>query len=151
MVRAGTVSPGVKESHPKTWDSNRTPRSSKKEDLIPFSNSLSIIQKPLEMGVNPLDPTILERLDPEFVKFYEEVIDTRPATHQVPLEEIRSNPAKWAAPWVDVIPEKESIQIRTIPSKDSYRVPVRIYHPDPEIFGQGPFGVHLNFHGTLNL
>jgi hypothetical protein len=102
------------------------------------------------MGVNPLDPTVLEKLDPEFVKFYEEVIDTRPATHQIPLEEIRSNPTKWAAPWVVPVPEKESIRTRTIPSKDDHQVPVRIYHPDPEIFGQGPYSVHLNFHGTLS-
>lgn len=99
------------------------------------------------MSFNPLDPTIRKKLDPEFVKYYENVLDTRPATHQVPLEEIRNNPVKWAAPWTVPITQNETIETRTITTKDGHAIPIRIYHPDPEKFGPGPYGVHLNYHG----
>ena len=98
-------------------------------------------------GCNPLDLEVERKLDPAFVKYYNEVINLKPATHQVPLKDVRANPEKYSAPWVTPVPETEFIRSRKIPSKDGYEIPVRIYHPDPAVFGEGPHGLHLNYHG----
>jgi acetyl esterase/lipase len=96
---------------------------------------------------NPLSPENEGKLDPAFVKYYNEVIDTKQAAHQVPLEEVRAHPQEWGPPWTVPVPDSDRIRPDTIPSKDGYQIPVRMYHPDPSNFGPGPYCVHLNFHG----
>ena len=102
-------------------------------------------------GYNPLDVEIEAKLDPEFMKYYNEVIDRKPSTHQVPLNEIRTNPQKFAAPGTVPIPENERIKDSIIKSMDGYDIPIRIYYPKPDSFGPGPHGVHLNFHGNSHI
>jgi acetyl esterase/lipase len=104
-------------------------------------------QNPPTNGYNPLDLEVEKKLDPAFVKYYNEVINFKPATHQVPLKNVRANPERYAGPWVTPVPETERIRSRNIPSKDGYEIPVRIYHPDCAVSGEGPYGLHLNYHG----
>jgi hypothetical protein len=98
------------------------------------------------LNFNPLDPEIEKMLDPAFVEHYKQKIDIKPAMHQHPLKEVRLNPKAFIPPW----------QVKTLPNvriSDSSltrrRIPIRIYEPDPEKFGLGPYGVHINFHGTV--
>lgn len=98
--------------------------------------------------VNPLDPGLVPLLDPEFVTYYNRTAALKPATHQIPLSEVRTNPAKWAGPWCKDFTGERGVINRKIPSKDGYEVPIRIYNPiDEDKFGKGPFPVHVNYHG----
>jgi len=102
--------------------------------------------KPAPLNFNLLDPEIEKKLDPAFVEYYKHKIDIKPAMHQRLIKEVRLNPKAFIPPW----------QLKGLPNiriSDSSltrrRIPIRIYDPDSEKFGKGPYGVHINFHGIL--
>jgi len=96
---------------------------------------------------NPLDPEIEKKLDPAFVKYYKQQIDIKPATHQVPLKQVRENPQDFIPPWqVKALPNFR-IVYSTLTDPSGWVIPIQIYEPNPEKFGLGPYGVHINFHG----
>jgi hypothetical protein len=45
---------------------------------------------------NPLHPSFVDRLDVDFVEYYNKNIAIKPATHIVDLADVRQNPAKFA-------------------------------------------------------
>ncbi|KAI0023031.1 alpha/beta-hydrolase [Xylariomycetidae sp. FL0641] len=93
-----------------------------------------------------LDKQILAKYDPEVVDY---VRKTRAAAQQqnFSIQEIRADPAKFAPPWARNVTGWERVADATVAAEDGHPVPVKIYHPDPERFGPGPYGAHLNFHG----
>ncbi|OAA60216.1 Alpha/beta hydrolase fold-3 [Niveomyces insectorum RCEF 264] len=107
-------------------------------------------------AINPIKDQMRLRLDRRFVKFYDEHMAARLETHQVSLSEARKHPQKFARPWPHrptpppadrmrdwtVIPD----EVDAAPS-DSLPFAVRTYHPDPAVFGPGPYPVHVRFHG----
>ncbi|KAH8898746.1 alpha/beta-hydrolase [Thozetella sp. PMI_491] len=99
-------------------------------------------------SVVTLDPTVVPKLAPEFIKYFNEVISKTPPTHYVPIEEVRNNPQKWTAPWID---DGEEVRKRSVdhqvPTTDGSTITARAYYPDPEKFGEGPYPVHVNYHG----
>ncbi|EFX04579.1 hypercellular protein [Grosmannia clavigera kw1407] len=97
----------------------------------------------------PIKPDIRPKLDPAFVKFYEETLATKPALHQIPLEQIRSDPRKYAARWaLDALREGyERVKDWDVATTDEATIKARSYHPDPEKAGPGPYPVHVNYHG----
>ncbi|KAE8550096.1 hypothetical protein TMatcc_001168 [Talaromyces marneffei ATCC 18224] len=98
-------------------------------------------------SISSVDPNILQNMDPEFISFYEEVLAKSKPTHEVPIEEVRANPSKYAAVWAYDSKDEPRIQNYDIESKDGALVPIRCYYPDPAKFGLGPYSVHINFHG----
>lgn len=96
-----------------------------------------------------LDPTVLPKLDPAFVKYFNEAIGRKSPTHLVPLEQIRNDPHKWSASWQVDLAQNGCPRVRdwNVTTTDSSSIVVRVYHPDPERFGHGPYGSHLNYHG----
>lgn len=96
-----------------------------------------------------VDPSILENMDPEFISFYEEVLSKLTPTHEVPVEEVRANPSKYAFSWAYDSKHEPRVQDYEIESKDGTLFPIRCYYPDPAKFGSGPYSVHMNFHGLL--
>lgn len=106
------------------------------------------------MAINPIHADVLDKLDPRFVTYYNENLANRVATHQVPLAEVRANPQAWARPWSRKAGDVENRNIRdwTISSGGGdLDFQVRVYSPDAEKFGDGPFPVHINYHGTLHV
>lgn len=100
---------------------------------------------------NPLDPEIERKLDPAFVEYYKQKIDIKAATHQVPLNAVRKNPKDFIPPWqVKALPNVR-ISYSLLKDLSGWAIPIRIYEPNPEKFGLGPYGVHINFHGSLML
>jgi hypothetical protein len=113
---------------------------------IPNESSTAGLQKG---PFNPIHPSFLSRLDSDFISYYNSTLTLKPATHQVPLSEIRAEPQKWAASWCKDFSDEPYVKNFTIASKDKYEVKVRTYHPDPEVFGAGPHAIHVNYHGML--
>lgn len=93
-------------------------------------------------------PHILAKYDPAFVDY---VLEAKaagvPAQHEYPIEEIRTDPARFAAAWSKDVTGWERIADDEVVSQDGAKVPIKIYHPDPAQVGEGPYGLHLNFHG----
>ncbi|KAL7628548.1 hypothetical protein AAE478_000063 [Parahypoxylon ruwenzoriense] len=94
------------------------------------------------------EPHLLAKYDPEVVKY---VLKARasgaPAQHEFSIAEIRADPVRFAPPWSKDVTGIERIVDSEVTSEDGAKVPIRIYHPDPAQFGEGPYGLHLNFHG----
>ncbi|OTA97871.1 hypothetical protein M434DRAFT_391486 [Hypoxylon sp. CO27-5] len=93
------------------------------------------------------EPHVLERYDPEVVKF---ILETRAAGLSVPdefrIEDLRADPARYA-PWSKDVTGWERVADGEVTSDDAAKIPIKIYQPDPAQFGEGPYGAHLNFHG----
>jgi acetyl esterase/lipase len=96
---------------------------------------------------NPIDPSILPILDPEFVTYYNTHLASKLATHQVPFASVRAQPAAWRGSWCVDLTGSPGVRNLTIPSADGHPIPLRTYSPDAQKFGPGPYPTHINFHG----
>ncbi|KAH8676098.1 Alpha/Beta hydrolase protein [Xylariales sp. PMI_506] len=71
-----------------------------------------------------------------------------PPTWAVSIEDRRANPDKYKPPWSQDPRGWDRVAERGFPSDDGEAtIPVMVYHPDPEVHGKGPYGVHINYHG----
>lgn len=110
-------------------------------------------QKPPRQATENVDPTglieehILPRLDPDFLQYFIDVIAKAPPGHTIDLQDMRANPEKYRAPWAVDTSGYERVADHQVTSEDGATFAVRVYHPDPKEFGDGPYGAHLNFHG----
>lgn len=99
---------------------------------------------------NPTDsiePHILAKLDPDFVKYYVDVLSKNPPAQALTIDKVRANPELFRAPIAIDTTGWERVSDYTVKSEDAAEIPVRVYHPDPVVHGDGPYPVHLNFHG----
>jgi hypothetical protein len=97
---------------------------------------------------NPIDPAFGGQMDEDFVEYYNKNLAIVPPTHVIDLADVRANPQKWASPWCKDYSNLPFVNDMQIDSGDGHQFSVRIYQPDAERFGSGPFPVHVNFHGT---
>lgn len=96
-----------------------------------------------------IEPHILPRLDKDIVDYYLNEIVKKQSTRLVTTEYIRAHPEEFRN-LISVDTSDGSfprVTDYTLTSKDGAEFPVRVYHPDPEEHGPGPYPVHLNFHG----
>lgn len=98
-----------------------------------------------------IEEHILPRLDPDFLHYFLDVLAKSPPGHKIDLKDMRANPDKYRAPWAVDTSEYERVSDYKVTSEDGATIPVRVYHPDPQEFGDGPYGAHLNFHGRCIL
>ncbi|KAI8658793.1 Abhydrolase-3 domain-containing protein [Fusarium keratoplasticum] len=98
---------------------------------------------------NPIDPSFLDRLDKDFIEYYNLHLTNKPATHSVSIADIRTNPKKYASPWCRDFSNEPFVKDIKIKSDDGHEITARCYHPDASKspFGRGPYPVHINFHG----
>ncbi|KAI2465733.1 alpha/beta-hydrolase [Annulohypoxylon bovei var. microspora] len=94
------------------------------------------------------EPHLLEKYDPDIVNY---ILKLRKAgvlaQQEWCIKAIRANPAKYAPPLSKDVTGWERVSDREITSQDGAKFPIKIYYPDPAQFGEGPYGLHLNFHG----
>ena len=94
------------------------------------------------------EPHLLAKYDPAVVDYIVKSAQAgAPEQHKVPVEEIRANPDRFKFPWVLDTTGWERVVDRELTSEDGVKIPVKVYYPDPGVWGTGPYGVHLNFHG----
>ncbi|EGO54948.1 hypothetical protein NEUTE1DRAFT_123518 [Neurospora tetrasperma FGSC 2508] len=94
-----------------------------------------------------IPPHILSKLNPDFVPFFRDVLSKRP--RDVTIEELRAHPEKYRAPTAIDTSKCERVTDYKVISEDGATVPVRVYHPDPDKHGDGPYPVHMNHHETI--
>ncbi|KAI1390337.1 alpha/beta-hydrolase [Hypoxylon trugodes] len=94
------------------------------------------------------EPHVLAKYDPEIVKYILKVRAAgAPAQPESRIEVIRANPAKFALPWSKDVTGWERVVDANVTSQDGVEIPIKIYQTNSAQFGNGPYGVHLNFHG----
>ncbi|KAH9897456.1 Alpha/Beta hydrolase protein [Xylariomycetidae sp. FL2044] len=97
------------------------------------------------------EPHILAQYDADVVRY---VLETQarggPAQHEVPIEEVRADPARFRPEWARDVTGVEGVADAEVVSEDGARIPVKVYRPDGSGLkegGDGTKGCHLNFHG----
>lgn len=101
-------------------------------------------------AANPTDdiePHILSKLDPDFIQYYVDVLSKVPPAQAVSIQQVRAHPERFRAAIALDSSGFERVRDYAVTSEDGAEIPVRVYHPDPEKHGSGPYPVHLNFHG----
>ncbi|TQB69257.1 hypothetical protein MPDQ_002126 [Monascus purpureus] len=98
---------------------------------------------------SPIDPSFLPKLDPDFIEYYNAYLAIKTSAHTVSIEDMRAFPQKYAAPWARNFTFEPFVKDIKIKSDDGHVFTARCYHPDPRTspFGEGPYPVHINFHG----
>ncbi|RYP28348.1 hypothetical protein DL767_007253 [Monosporascus sp. MG133] len=67
--------------------------------------------------------------------------------HEVPIEDVCANPEKLKLPWPWTSLLANASSDKDVASLDGFRILARLYYPDRMILGDGPYGMHPNFHG----
>lgn len=93
------------------------------------------------------EPHLLAQYDPEVVKYVLKNAAAGIVERVVPIEEIRAHPEKSTPPWALDTTGWERTVDKLVISEDGTGIPVRLYYPESKQWGEGPYGVHLNFHG----
>lgn len=94
------------------------------------------------------NPKVFPKLDSGFVEYFKEHLAHRPPTHEVPIETIRANAKEYASPWCLDVDGYEHVFDDTVTCADGATIPVKVYYPDADRFGPGPYSVHINYHGS---
>lgn len=97
--------------------------------------------------VKEIAPSILAKLDPDFVKYWTGVMNKGSLPAQLSIEQVRANPAMFAPACALDTKGYQGTVDTEITSEDGAKIPVRVYYPDGSKHGPGPYPVHLNFHG----
>lgn len=96
-----------------------------------------------------LPAEFLDRLDDDFIDYYNKYMAINPPTHNVSIEDIRATPKKFASPWCKDFTYEPFVNDIQLTSLDGHEYTARVYQPDPRTspFKDGPYPIHINFHG----
>ncbi|SPO06848.1 related to esterase [Cephalotrichum gorgonifer] len=104
-----------------------------------------IIEQPLLNSI-PLD--LLPRFNPTYVEYYSKYSAGRLATHQVPIEAYRRDPAAYTISYGREIVDTGSLLISEEKCPvEGGEITVRIFQPAQVTPGQAPRPAYINFHG----
>lgn len=112
---------------------------------ITSRRALQTISQPL---LNAIPDNLLGRLDPTYVKYYNEYNVGRLHTHQVPIEVFRANPGKYAVQYGRADGgEVYRVSQQRCPVEDG-EINVRIFEPGPvEGKKTARRATYINYHG----
>ncbi|KAI0178149.1 Alpha/Beta hydrolase protein [Pestalotiopsis sp. NC0098] len=103
---------------------------------------------------NPIHPDFVDRLDQDFVNFYNSTLGRTTPDNSAPLEEVRKQRAQFhsrKAAGGKLAQQQRAafVQDVKLQAPDGHLFTVRLYRPDPRTspYGAGPYPVHVNFHG----
>lgn len=95
-------------------------------------------------AINPLHPSMMDKMDPVFIKIYNEHVANMP-NRPIDLPVLRQNYSKIYSYGTAPAPVINDITEITFPSFDNVMVKLRIYKPDA--YSDSLLPVHLDFHG----
>jgi acetyl esterase/lipase len=111
----------------------------------PSTPSSIAIYKPL---LNSIPDNLIPRFEPAFVEYYNKYSAGRLATHQVPIEDFRADPARYMISYGRQLIEQGKLKITEQKCPvDGAEITVRIFQPDTEVWGSKPRPTYVNFHG----
>ena len=92
-------------------------------------------------ALNPIHPSMLDKLDPAFIDMYNKNVANIP-NKPIDLSFLRSKYSVLYAYGTGEAPDCKTYDA-TITLEDGYELPIRVYEPASE----GPWPVHIDFHG----
>ncbi|RMJ25088.1 alpha/beta hydrolase fold protein [Aspergillus sp. HF37] len=93
-------------------------------------------------ALNPIHPSVLPHLDPEFVRLYNENVANTP-TGPIDLSVLRSKYSVLYSYGTGPAPDCARVYDTTVPGHRGEQIPARVYEPS----SPGPWPVHIDFHG----
>lgn len=96
-------------------------------------------------AINPIHPSLVDKLDPEFVKLYNEHVANTP-NKPIDLYKLRKNYSKIYSYGTAAYPEIKNVEELTFSSFDGVEVKIRIYKPN-DTKADELLPVHIDFHG----
>ncbi|KAF7530933.1 hypothetical protein G7054_g9373 [Neopestalotiopsis clavispora] len=116
---------------------------------MPPSPSAQGSRSPSRAAANPIHPDFVDRLDQDFIDFYNSTLGRTTPDNSAPLEEVRKQRAKIHSQKARKYAHTAFIQDVKLEAPDGFPFTVRLYKPDPRTspYGAGPYPVHVNFHG----
>lgn len=93
-------------------------------------------------ALNPIHPSMLDKLDPAFVDMYNESVANTP-NKPIDLNFLRSKYSVLYSYGTGEAPDVGRIYDATIALEGGYDLPIRVYEPE----SSGPWPVHIDFHG----
>lgn len=93
-------------------------------------------------ALNPIHPSMLDKLDPTFVDLYNKHVANIP-NKPIDLDFLRSKYSVLYSYGTGPAPDVANVYDSRIQVGDNTEIPVRVYVPP----GQGPWPVHVDFHG----
>lgn len=110
-------------------------------------------QRPSEetVAAQPIHPDFLDRLDQDFINYYNTYLARSRPAGSLSIEETRASRAQFTKRSNRDYSTAACVQDIQLKSGDGYVFTVRLYRPDPRTssFGIGPYPVHVNFHGNI--
>ena len=103
--------------------------------------------KPKDDPLKHIEAHILPKLDPAFVDYFIDYITKNVPAQAVEIEEVRAHPEKYRSAIALDTSDHDRVKDYEVTSDDGTKIPCRVYHPDPDDHGAGPYPVHLNYHG----
>jgi hypothetical protein len=109
-------------------------------------------QRPLSQSkavANPIHPNFLERLDKDFIEFYNNNLGRTTPDNSASVEEVRKQRARYHTWKGRNYRQTTFVEDIKLEAADGHSFTVRLYKPDPRTspYGAGPYPVHVNFHG----
>jgi len=106
--------------------------------------------------INPLHPSVVDRMDPQFAEIYTKYQAPRTRADQVSYQEYNSNRSKYTfsiAP--GPMPEVGSVKVYKVPvTEPEGEIQVQVFHPTPEAMTKsglatkdGNLPAHVDYHG----
>lgn len=102
-----------------------------------------------------IEDHILPQLDPDFLRYFisapvrqQRALLQQPTSSSIGF--VRKHPELFRSPCALDSSKYPRVSDFVCPSQDNTEIRVRVYHPDPEAHGSGPYPVHLNFHGKFS-
>lgn len=96
-------------------------------------------------ALNPIHPNVLNKMDPVFVKMYNEHVANIP-NKPIDLLKLRANYSKIYSYGTGPYPDISNVVNTTFASFDGHHVPIRIYRPNDAAESE-LVPVHIDFHG----
>lgn len=98
---------------------------------------------------NPIHPDFLDRLDKDFIEFYNLTLGRSTPDNSAPLEEVRRQRAKYHSLKARNFSRAIFVEDIQLEAHDGHFFTTRLYKPDPRTspYGVGPYPVHINYHG----
>lgn len=110
-----------------------------------FSTSFKYTMTLSHESVNPIHPDVLAKMDPVFVKMYNEHVANIP-NKPIDLYKLRANYSKIYSYGTGTYPDIQNVEELTFSSFDGGDVKIRIYRPN-DTKPEEILPVHIDFHG----
>ncbi|RDW69291.1 hypothetical protein BP6252_08311 [Coleophoma cylindrospora] len=109
------------------------------------SEKAIIVSHPL---INSIPPELAARFDPAYLEYYNKYSAGRLATHQIPIESYRADPAKYTTVYGrQRIDQGNLIITEQQCPVEGGSITIRIFQPEAAEKAPGPRPVYINFHG----